>query len=222
MKKETYDLIRLVRRTKDKSIRSALSDSLSVLIKAERIEYAKRMNNINEEIEKWVDVVGYEGLYMVSDYGRIKSLKRKGRTNDLISIGHIHKWGYVKVCLLKDNISHVNFMHVIVADCFIPNPENFLQVNHKDSDKTNNKVSNLERCNNSHNQIHAHENSVIDHNVIKGEKSNFAKLRNKDVLEIRELIRIGTPNKDIASAYNISKSNISFIKNNKRWGHLIV
>lgn len=93
--------------------------------------------------ETWLPVVGFEGLYEVSDLGQIRSLKcgkrrlmRPGTTS----------WGYLRVNLtLADHKTCVNKkVHTLVAQAFIPNPENKATVNHKDSNKLNNAVSNLE------------------------------------------------------------------------------
>ena len=104
--------------------------------------------------EIWKDVVGYEGLYQVSNLGRVKSLDRAIKYSN----GKICKYkeeiraltkdgrGYLRV-LVSKNRKHRNLrVHRLVAQAFIPNPRNLSQVNHKDEDKTNNCVDNLEWC----------------------------------------------------------------------------
>ena len=91
-------------------------------------------------METWKAIDCYEGLYEVSDLGRIKSLKYgkekilKLRNNN----------GYLMVCLYKDGNAKQLYVHRIVAEAFIPNPQGLETVNHKDEDKTNNVASNLE------------------------------------------------------------------------------
>ena len=92
--------------------------------------------------EIWKDVVGYEGLYQVSSLGRIKSLLRYKRI--LKPQKNIH--GYLKVSLYKNGKCKIFNIHNLVANAFIENPNNYKYVNHKDENKTNNRVENLEFC----------------------------------------------------------------------------
>lgn len=98
---------------------------------------------------EWKDVVGYEGLYRVSDTGVVISLGNGASTNTLTKkpreiVGRIGTNGYVKVKLSKDGIRHHTTMHRIVAQAFVPNYDNKEQVNHKDGNKRNNTTANLE------------------------------------------------------------------------------
>lgn len=105
---------------------------------------------MQEEI--WKDVVGYEGLYQVSNLGRVKSLGfdkwHKGRVIKPHFDGLKH---YLFVQLHKNKTSKKINVHRLVAKAFIPNPNNLPQVNHKDENKTNNNASNLEWCTNEYN-----------------------------------------------------------------------
>lgn len=99
-------------------------------------------------MEIWKDIKGYEGLYKVSNLGRVKSLSRRDRLNRVIQEKVLkpgsNKVGYLHVNLYKEGRVKICKVHRLVAQAFIPNPEDKPEVNHKDEDKTNNKVENLE------------------------------------------------------------------------------
>ena len=92
-------------------------------------------------MEEWRAVPGYEGLYEVSNTGMVRSL----RHNKIMS-PNTNRYGYKYINLCKDGIIKTKTIHRLVAQVFIPNPDNLPEVNHKDEDKTNNSVDNLEWC----------------------------------------------------------------------------
>ena len=99
--------------------------------------------------EIWKDIQGYEGIYQVSNLGNVKSLDRlstNGRRLKGKLLAKTASKGYVKVTLTNKNMSDNRDIHRLVAEAFIPNPDNKPQVNHIDEDKTNNTVDNLEWC----------------------------------------------------------------------------
>lgn len=112
--------------------------------------------------EIWVQLKDFEGLYEISNFGRIKSLPKKGSGKEFILKQAQDKCGYKKVRLSKDNKKYSILVHRAVAATFIPNLENKPQVNHKNGDKTNNNASNLEWVTNSENQKHAIHNNLVD------------------------------------------------------------
>lgn len=99
--------------------------------------------------EVWKSVVGYEGLYSVSNFGRIKN----SRTNHILKPQRLSK-GYQGVTLYKNNKRKTQKVHRVVAIAFIPNPTNLPSINHKDEDKTNNHVDNLEWCDAKYNNTY--------------------------------------------------------------------
>jgi hypothetical protein len=90
--------------------------------------------------EIWKDIKGYEGLYQISNLGRVKSL----RNNIFLKPGDIN--GYLRVQLSNNGIDKKYYIHRLVGTNFIPNPNDYKEINHKDEDKSNNNVSNLEWC----------------------------------------------------------------------------
>lgn len=97
-------------------------------------------------MEEWKDINGYEGLYQISNYGSVRSLNYNHTgciKNMRLSMG---TYGYLQTCLTKNNHRSTKKIHRLVADAFIPNPNNYKEVNHKDENKTNNYVDNLEWC----------------------------------------------------------------------------
>ena len=95
-------------------------------------------------MEQWKSISGYEGLYEVSDLGRVKSLNYKHTGTEKIMKMVKRIDGYLHVGLCKDGHKKQLLVHRLVAETFIPNPANLGTVNHKDENKTNNVVGNLE------------------------------------------------------------------------------
>jgi len=106
----------------------------------------------------WKDIKNYEGLYEVSNYGNVRSLKY-GKIKYLKPADDGN--GYYFVNLSKNGIVKNFKIHRLVANAFIPNPNNLPQINHKDEDKTNNKANNLEWCNNQYNTRYSNSKQVM-------------------------------------------------------------
>ncbi len=111
--------------------------------------------------EIWKDIEGYEGLYQVSNLGRVKSLNYKRTGKEKILIYRKHKNGYIYIGLCKDGIVKSFRVHRLVAKTFISNPNNYEEVNHKDEDKSNNCVENLEWCNPKYNANYGNRNEKV-------------------------------------------------------------
>ena len=118
-------------------------------------------------MEIWKDIPNYEGIYQVSNLGNIKSLDRKVNHKNcvprfkrgvLITPG-INKYGYKQVCLCKNGMQKSICLHLLVARTFLEEKEN-TQVNHKDFNKLNNNILNLEFITQLQNIIHKSENSI--------------------------------------------------------------
>ena len=137
---------------------------------------------MNEEV--WKDIEGYEGLYQVSNMGRVRSLDRykpqKNRYGDVtnhfykgqILTPKIDRYGYKTIKLsIKKHKAPTKTIHRLVASAFIQNPENKYTVNHKDGNKLNNRVNNLEWMTNAENIHHGYETGLIKKTQLNNKKS---------------------------------------------------
>ena len=108
--------------------------------------------------ELWATIKGFEGLYEVSNMGNVRSLKY-GKIK-ILKLAK-NKFGYYYVILSKNGKTKHFTVHRLVANAFIENPNNYPQINHKDENKTNNKVENLEWCNNQYNKRYSNSKQVM-------------------------------------------------------------
>ena len=137
--------------------------------------------------EIWKDIKGYEGLYQVSNMGRVKSFNYKNTGKEGILNGSKNKRGYKIVHLCKNGKANHYLVHRLVAIVFIPNPNNYPEVNHIDENKTNNYVDNLEWCDGKYNLNYGTRNKRISKNR-KGkcagkEHPNYGKSRSKETTQ---------------------------------------
>jgi hypothetical protein len=176
--------------------------------------------------EIWKAIEGYEGFYEVSNHGNVKSLKRKCESRywrpvrERILRQAQSKNGYYGVILSKNKNKKRYHIARLVLIAFLPNPENKPQVNHKDGNKSNNKLSNLEWSTRSENQKHAYRIGLKKGLV--EDKCSLTKLTKTQVNDIREIYRSGLfTQKSIALEYGVDQSLISYIINKKIWRHLL-
>lgn len=175
-------------------------------------------------MEIWKSIPDYEGIYEVSNLGRIKGLARfvnskdggKRPLREQIIKPHIDK-GYFRVNLWKQQKIKRIAIHILIAKAFIPNHENKQQVNHKNGIKTDNSIENLEWVTLSENIIHAYKEKLL---VRKGDKHTQNKLTEKDIPEIRRLLNLGVNQSEIAKKYGVIRQTISCVKTGKSWNHI--
>jgi len=157
-------------------------------------------------MEEWMQVIGYEGLYEISNTGIIKGLRRtialdKDRTrtvNARTIKPRIDSYGYTTVRLSKERTTKTCFVHRLIAEAFIPNPKNLPQVNHISGNKADNSIANLEWTTHRLNAIHAYN---------KGLNSNYGYEHSKSVtiLDHKNELVFSTI-RDFCEHYNISYS----------------
>lgn len=152
-------------------------------------------------MEEWKDIEGYENKYQVSNQGRVKSLNYLHTKKEEILSQRINKKGYSVVYLYKDKKTKTFSVHRLVAKAFIPNPNNFTCINHKDENKTNNCVENLEWCNTSYNNNYGeHNNNVAK--ALSIQVCQYDKNTNNLIAEFNSLM-------DIQREFGYYTSNIS-------------
>jgi hypothetical protein len=149
--------------------------------------------------------------YIVYEDGRIWSIRKntflKPQDNGT---------GYLKVSLRIGNKSVNRYIHRLVAEAFIPNPNNYPEVNHIDADKTNNDVNNLEWCTSAQNKQHASYSGLMP----TGEHNGSHKLTEYEVKTIRKLYRPNSPDYNtwtLAKMFGVSQTAIRFIINGTNW-----
>lgn len=150
--------------------------------------------------------------YAVTKEGKVFSFKW-GKVREL-TISKSRN-GYSRVHLNIDCKDKSAYVHRLVAEAYIPNPHNLPQVNHKDGNKDNNNVSNLEWCTAQYNVQHA-LNIGLKPSMV-GVTNGNAKLSEEQVKEIINLILDGFTNTEIAKCYRLQSSYISLIRSKKRW-----
>lgn len=148
------------------------------------------------EEEVWKDITGYEGLYQVSNLGRVKSLAREVFTGvymrqipETIKISQKHSSGnYRSIVLSKEGKKTPRLIHRLVAEAFIPNPNNKPEIDHKDGDPTNNNSNNLRwatRKENNNFPIHKHRVSESKKGCKSSQCGKFGKLHHNSIPVVR-------------------------------------
>jgi len=168
-------------------------------------------------MEIWKVIENLEG-YMISNFGRVKSLKK-----NIMLTPSMNNWGYLRVKLSQDGKRYRLLIHRLVLKSFKPNEDlNKTECNHKDGNKENNYVENLEWCTRSDNMKHAYK---LGFGGI-GEKSGRTVLTNTKVKIIKQILsspitkQLKITQKEIAEVFGISKYIISRIKLGKSWSHI--
>lgn len=168
--------------------------------------------------EVWKDIQGYEGIYQISNFGRVKSLKF-GKEKILKTPTNTHN--YPSIYLKENGKKKALRVHRLVAQNFLVNDNNYPDVNHIDGNKTNNKIENLEWCNRSQNEFHAYKIGLKNNNHKKGEKSHRTNLTNNDAKLIYKLRNeYKMKGKTLAWLFNVHIVTIYEIATKRGWKHI--
>lgn len=203
----------------------------SVQIYYDKIPESLSVESLPGEI--WKDIPGYEGLYQISNFARVKSLERvlinpnsKRRKVYYASLRILKQSGneYKKVALANKRHNKYCSVHRLLAESFMPNPLNYKEVNHIDGNKFNNQLNNLEWCSRKQNAVHAFSTGLINKDKVRAAVRKNVKRASeatrkpivkfsKDgvfVSEFRSLIDAANGNR--FHAVNISKAALGKIK----------
>lgn len=194
------------------------------------IMYLKTEEHFDLEGEEWRDVVGWEDLYSISNFGRLKT-KEKYLNSPNCKRGirfipekmiraRVYNSGHLRATLHRENKCVTKLVHRLVAEAFLPRIEGKNWVNHKDCNKLNNQVDNLEWCTPSENVQHAWANGRMP--IIRGEDKINAKLTEEQVIEVRRVYALGGISQDkLALLYSVKRGCIKSIVENKSWKYLL-
>ena len=167
--------------------------------------------------EEWKQIPDYEGFYEASDFGRVRSvIDRRNTFAGKILKPSISNSGYTCVGLSKNGNKRSFLVHRLIIATFIGCCPNGKQVNHKDGDKTNSRLENLEYVTPHENKLHAFATGLESN---KGENHSQSKLTKEDIYEIRRCIGEET-RLELAERFNVTRTHIGLIVRGKTWTHL--
>lgn len=169
----------------------------------------------------WKDIENFEGIYQISSVGTVRSLPRTvkclyGQTRKIpLKYIKTHKQnkGYLVVGLYKDHKIKNALVHRLVAKAFLDNPENFKEINHKDGNKENNCISNLEWCSSSYNKKHMYDNLLSG----KLKKLQLSKSLKNKPLTMEHKKRIGDSHRGIKS---VDAQPVRYLKSGELFGSI--
>lgn len=176
--------------------------------------------------EIWKDVIGYEGIYQVSNLGNVKSLYRKvfyadGRTytykERILNWNIMRKVNRCYVHLYKNSERKAMLVHRLVAQAFIPNPDNLPEVNHKSGITTENDISNLEWVTHSDNMKHGFKTGLINNTGILHGNNIY----NEDqIKQVKKYLLEGKGQAEIERLTGVGRATVYEIKKGRQWVHI--
>ncbi len=168
---------------------------------------------MNNELNEWRDVKGYEGLYWVSSAGLVKGINSQKKPT-------VTNKGYFTLDLYSGNIRKKVLVHRLVAQAFIPNPKNYPNVCHIDDNPQNNSMDNLFWGTQKMNIQDMVAKGRGRNKAFKGEKNGSAKLKDADIPAIKRLLQ-SMNCAEISRLYGVDRTAISQIKRGITWQHIL-
>ena len=206
--KEWEELVQFERDRRSQELFNKYECELDI---AQRVKLEEYLHDLAHPEFRPVVIRGYTTDYMISNTGIVRN--KNGKTVSL----HCHHKGYQSICITYDTNKHIStFVHRLVAQAFIPNPDNKPQVNHINGNKECNWVGNLEWNTCLENIQHAWKNGLAHHGF--GEDANSSKYKNEDIHKVCKLLETGQyKNTEISKMTGIDVSTISKIKCKEDW-----
>ena len=169
--------------------------------------------------EEWRKVIGWEGVYEVSNWGRVRRVApcARSRVGRILQAATTTR-GYSRLTLVANGIRKRYHVHTLVAASFLgPCPDGH-QVNHRNGIKTDNKADNLEYVTPSQNVRHSFD--VLGRSRARGERSGAARLSEGQVRDIKRLCKTGCDRKEVARMYAVSVTTVRCIVTGMTWRHV--
>ena len=175
-------------------------------------------------IEVWKNVVGYEGYYQVSNFGNVRSIDRKDGRGNRIKGKELKLYknrnGYLQSALIFNGKVKLMYVHRIVAEAFLCNPKNLKCVNHKDENKTNNSVENLEWCDYKYNNNYGKLTHEFRSEKVSGENHPQSRLTKKQVIQIRDLYEQGHSITNLSQTFGVCRQHVWDIVKKIKWKNI--
>lgn len=143
-----------------------------------------------KDFEIWKDVKNYEGIYKVSNLGRVMSLNYMTTHSPQLLMSQVSSNGYAKIKLHKNGKRHYTNTHRLVAEAFLNNPYSYSQINHKDENKLNNCVENLEWCTPKYNSNYGKRNEKLRKKVFQINKEGIVINIFESTVEVQRVLGI--------------------------------